>query len=296
MSWPEIVRTLRRCYGGKQESLSSLLGASQATISRWESGRQAPGPSFRDELIRLYNSNINTSYARTANKVLAGMAFRLDRQLRHLALDPRIQDLIHHPTGKLLGHPPWESWLPQGARRPFESACCKVLETGEPGEIRYAGPLYHYHIKLWWEPDGAKLMGEGQMIERETALDSIGRLLFHCGSVGMVKADSRRIFETNEAFLRMTGYSFEDLADGGLDWVAMTPPEFAEADRRALTELRNIGEFRPFEKEYWRKDGSRVTVVLAGTAVKSDPLIAACSIIDISASKTSASLSPQNLT
>ncbi|MDC3955522.1 AAA family ATPase [Polyangium jinanense] len=68
----------------------------------------------------------------------------------------------------------------------------------------------------------------------------------------------------NDAFLRFVGYSREDLVSGSLDWAKMTPPESHAATERALEEIRLTGQFKPFEKEFFRKDGSRVPVLLGG--------------------------------
>ncbi|WP_434426400.1 AAA family ATPase [Nannocystis pusilla] len=73
-----------------------------------------------------------------------------------------------------------------------------------------------------------------------------------------------KITYANDTLLRFIGYSREDVASGELYWAKFTPPEFHEADERALDELRLTGEFRPFEKEYVRKDGSRIPVLLGG--------------------------------
>ena len=72
------------------------------------------------------------------------------------------------------------------------------------------------------------------------------------------------IVGANEAFLRMLQYSREDLASGGLRWTDLTPAAWRDRDERALTDLKATGTCRPFEKEYFRKDGSRVPVLVAG--------------------------------
>jgi formate hydrogenlyase transcriptional activator len=72
------------------------------------------------------------------------------------------------------------------------------------------------------------------------------------------------ITEANEAFLRMLQYDREDLASGRVRWTNLTPPEWRERDGLALAALQQTGIFQPFEKEYFRKDGSRVPVLLGG--------------------------------
>src|SRR6266478_6451059 len=75
-----------------------------------------------------------------------------------------------------------------------------------------------------------------------------------------------RILEANDAFLRLIGYDREDVVAGRLRWTELTPPEWLDRDeRRWLAELKVTGSLQPFEKEYFRKDGSRVPVLI-GTA------------------------------
>jgi PAS domain S-box-containing protein len=73
-----------------------------------------------------------------------------------------------------------------------------------------------------------------------------------------------RILEANDAFLRMTGYDREDLASGRLNRTDLTPAEWRDRDARTVAELKMIGTVQPFEKEYFRKDGSRLHVLSGG--------------------------------
>jgi PAS domain S-box-containing protein len=83
--------------------------------------------------------------------------------------------------------------------------------------------------------------------------------------IGIIMWDLEgRLLDANEAFLHMVGYSRDDLVSGGLRWTAMTPAEWNYTHERAAVELRATGSHKPFEKEYFRKDGSRVPVLLGG--------------------------------
>jgi PAS domain S-box-containing protein len=73
-----------------------------------------------------------------------------------------------------------------------------------------------------------------------------------------------RLIEANDALLRMVDYDREDLVSGRLRFTELTPPELRERDERAVAELRSTGTFQPFEKEYFRKDGSRMPVLIGG--------------------------------
>jgi len=74
-----------------------------------------------------------------------------------------------------------------------------------------------------------------------------------------------RILEANEAFLRLLGYSRDDLVSGRLRWgPVLTPDEWTGADKRSMIELRATGRCKVFEKEYFRTDGTRVPVLIGG--------------------------------
>jgi PAS domain S-box-containing protein len=97
--------------------------------------------------------------------------------------------------------------------------------------------------------------------EREARI----RRLVDSDVIGIMMWDLEgRILDANEAFLHMVGYSRDDLVSGGLRWTALTPAEWKYTHEQAVVELRATGSHKPFEKEYLRKDGSRVPVLLGG--------------------------------
>jgi PAS domain S-box-containing protein len=89
------------------------------------------------------------------------------------------------------------------------------------------------------------------------------RRLVDANIIGIIMWDfDGRILEANEAFLRIVGYEHEDLVAGRIRWTDLTPPEWRERDSRLMQEHRATGTLQPFEKEYFRKDGSRVPVLI----------------------------------
>ena len=95
--------------------------------------------------------------------------------------------------------------------------------------------------------------------EREAKI----RRLVDSNIIGIIIWDFEgRIIEANDAFLDMVGYSRDDLVSGRMQWTDMTPAEWRASDQRRLAEMQATGRSEPVEKEYFRKDGSRVPVLV----------------------------------
>ncbi|MGA7634736.1 MAG: ATP-binding protein [Terriglobales bacterium] len=95
--------------------------------------------------------------------------------------------------------------------------------------------------------------------EREAKI----RRLIDANVVGIFIWDFEgRILEANDEFLRIVGYDRDDLVADRLRWTELTPPEWLERDTQQLMpKLKMKGSLQPFEKEYFRRDGSRVPVL-----------------------------------
>jgi PAS domain S-box-containing protein len=78
----------------------------------------------------------------------------------------------------------------------------------------------------------------------------------------LIATPSGRVDETNDYYLNLIGYSREEYKQGIIDWRKITPPEWIAADEKAIKELREKGVCAPYEKEYIRRDGTRVSVFL----------------------------------
>jgi len=73
-----------------------------------------------------------------------------------------------------------------------------------------------------------------------------------------------QIVDANDALLRIIGYDREDLVSSRIRWMDLTPPEWRGRDALAIEGLKTSGTMQPYEKEYFRKDGSRVPVLIGG--------------------------------
>jgi PAS domain S-box-containing protein len=90
------------------------------------------------------------------------------------------------------------------------------------------------------------------------------RRIFESNMLGIVFWDiDGGITDANDAFLDMVGYTGSDVSSGQVSWRQMTPPAYLSRDEEALTRISETGISGTYEKEFIRKDGSRVPVVLA---------------------------------
>jgi PAS domain S-box-containing protein len=106
------------------------------------------------------------------------------------------------------------------------------------------------------------------------------RRLYESNIIGVVFADSRGfITDANGAFLEMIGYARAELP---LRWdEQLTPPEHRASDLRALAQLRATGVAAPWEKEYVRKDGMRVPVLLGAATLADSTEDYICFVLDV---------------
>jgi PAS domain S-box-containing protein len=104
--------------------------------------------------------------------------------------------------------------------------------------------------------------------------------------IGVATCDADgRILEANDAYLDMLGYSRDDLASGRIGWRELTPPEWEDASSRAVAEIQDTGRCEVFEKEYFRKDGTRVPVLMASAAIDEAPRQVVAFVLDLTARK-----------
>ena len=127
-------------------------------------------------------------------------------------------------------------------------------------------------------------IGRGE--QQLKASESRFRSLKDSNTIGIASWDvDGRFTDANDLLLQMLGYSRAELEAGALSWKAMTPPEWAERDRQALTELADRGYCEPFEKELRHKDGTHIPIYIGAAMIGGDRKNGIAYILDISERK-----------
>ena len=107
-----------------------------------------------------------------------------------------------------------------------------------------------------------------ERLQQMTNLEGIGVLTFDLSSGSLLNA--------NEAFLSMTGYTREQIERHELNWRTLTAPEFIAESEQVLARARTVGRIGPYEKQYLRRDGSRVWLMFAGAILSDGTAIEYC--------------------
>jgi PAS domain S-box-containing protein len=151
-----------------------------------------------------------------------------------------------------------------GDRRKFDAEDDRVMASlGKFASSAYQALMHIEDLKF---EVAERKKAEAEVRELACGLEAKVRRLVDANVVGIVMFTLEgAIVEANDAFLSMAQYTRDDLTSGRLRWTDLTPAEWRERDERAIAELKATGAFQPFEKEYFRKDGSRVPILLGGT-------------------------------
>lgn len=200
--------------------------------------------------------------------------------------------------------PRWQALRPDGSpMRPDEQPSMIALRTGER-----AGPIQMgidhpdrgirwlnvtaipqmrprerspFQVCVIFEDITARKIAEDALRVSEARV----RRLVEANVIGLIVAEAKGVIQANDAFLNMVGYDRDDLAAGRIDWRAMTPDEYIPQVETALRDIASIGVSSAFEKEFVRKDGSRVPVLIGGVQLNENPLRWISFVVDLSAQK-----------
>ncbi|MCU0894942.1 MAG: PAS domain-containing protein [Rhodospirillales bacterium] len=116
----------------------------------------------------------------------------------------------------------------------------------------------------------ARRAGE-ERLRRVLETDAVGVMFFDATGT---------LVDANDVFLRMTGYTREEVKARELTWRRMTPAKWVEISEAQMQKLAETGRIGPYEKEYILKDGSYSWMMFAGRQLDDRTLVEYC--IDIS--------------
>jgi PAS domain S-box-containing protein len=169
-------------------------------------------------------------------------------------------------------------------RRKFEAEDDRVMASlGKFASSAYQALM---HIEDLEFQVSEREKAEAEVRELARGLEAKIRRLVEANVVGIVMWNlGGAITGANEAFLRMVQYDVEDIASSRVRWTELTPAEWRDRDKRAITELKTTGIFQPFEKEFFRKDGSRVPILLGGALLESDGNDGVAFVLDLTEQK-----------
>ncbi len=140
------------------------------------------------------------------------------------------------------------------------------------------------YARLYSAEQAARREAEAALARARVSETQFQRLV-EANIIGIVVEDTERIIEANDAFLRLLGYTREDLLAGRLRRDTLTTPQTFAATERAVQEALTRGACEPFEREYVRQDGSRVPALVGVALLERNPVRFVSFVLDLTERK-----------
>jgi PAS domain S-box-containing protein len=208
-------------------------------------------------------------------------------------LNPAFERILGYSQAELLSQPFLEFVHPDDREATLQEV--RKISTGEATlhfENRYRCKDGSYRWLSWATTPvteegimygvGHDVTGRKQLEQQLRQSEARFRRLYEANTIGVIIGDfSGLIVEANDAFLQMLGYSRAELQQGHVSWLEMTPPEYLPLDEIAIAQLKQTGRGPVYEKDYIRKDGSRVPVLLGAALAPDSAEQAICFVLDL---------------
>jgi PAS domain S-box-containing protein len=206
--------------------------------------------------------------------------------------NPAYERMMGLPRTQLIGY--LVSELMGGQRSPWMDDFARVVESGKPERVERYSQLAGKYLEAMINPvqDHFFTVLAVDVTERRNNQEALRqsearlRRLVDSNIIGIIYSDPQgKITQANDAFLEIIGYSRAEFDTGLINWLDLTPPEYHPVEEQAMAEASERGACAPYEKEYIRKDGVRVPVLIgyAYFADSESPFI--CFILDLTEQK-----------
>lgn len=215
-------------------------------------------------------------YLSVLNSITDGFLV-LDNDWRCTYFSEQGARILNMRVEDLLGGCVWDVF-PHTSETRFGAAYREAVATGKPVHFDeyYPEPLNKWlECHCYPSADGLSVYFRDitdQRLAEEAVRESQARFqkLYEVNLLGVCYPDKFGAFsDGNEEFLRIVGYSRQDLEAGLVRWDKMTPKRYAALDAEHIAEAMERGSCTPYQKEYIRKDGASVPI-LCGYALLPD--------------------------
>jgi two-component system cell cycle sensor histidine kinase/response regulator CckA len=239
---------------------------------------------------------------RVVSETAPDAIFTIDSESRILFCNPAVERVFGYAPSEMIGKK-LETIIPERFREAHRRGIARFLSTHTRhipwNGVELIGQHHDGHefpIEIsfgeWTSGPRTIFTGYARDITKRKRTDEALRasearlrLLLDSNIVGVAFwKTSGEILNANDLFLEMIGYSRDDL-QRGLSWIELTPPEYAPADAKALAEMAATGTCTAFEKEYIRKNGSRVTALVGSALLEGQSDAGTSFVMDITERK-----------
>lgn len=218
--------------------------------------------------------------------------FNIDNEWRYTYANAQAEKLLGKNLNELLGQRMGDV-TPDFADIFITRRFRQAQSTGQTSHFE----VFSFPTKRWFEihayPTSEGLSVYYQDITERKSTDKAlreselkFRRIVESNIIGVLIVDiSGNIYEANDAYLSLIGYTLEEIANQRLRWTTMIPKDMRQRQAQAIEEFLSTGVSQPFETEIESKEGKRIPVMIGIAQLQNSSTLGIAIVLDISAHK-----------